>query len=211
MEWSSQGLSLIHISDAPIRTPKRRVRRAANPTGLLLLTTFIHLLLLVQSCFSGGQFSALPVLPFVLVTVIEWGMFFYSTRGLNHVSFELETIGFLLSGIGIMLLSGTRAALPEGAEAPGPMDIFNFSLMKTTYMQVITLLLGVLIFCFLIWFMNDLERVMTVSYTHLDVYKRQVQTWKRRKKWLRRRRSGTCSRACCACRINIKLCCISII
>ena len=160
LNMGSTSLMLKRVTDAPIRTPKRRVRRAANPTGLLLLTTFIHLLLLVQSCFSGGQFSALPVLPFVLVTVIEWGMFFYSTRGLNHVSFELEPIGFLLSGIGIMLLSGTRAALPEGAEAPGPMDIFNFSLMKTTYMQVITLLLGVLIFCFLIWFMNDLERVM---------------------------------------------------
>ena len=61
-------------------------------------------------------------------------------KGLNRVSFELETVGFLLSGIGIMLLCGS------GVEA--------------TYIQLGALLLGIVLFCVMIWFMNDLERVM---------------------------------------------------
>ena len=82
----------------------------------------------------------MPLIPLGVLVVMEWGFYLYSMKGLNRVSFELETVGFLLSGIGIMLLCGS------GVEA--------------TYIQLGALLLGIVLFCVMIWFMNDLERVM---------------------------------------------------
>ena len=82
----------------------------------------------------------MPFIPLGALVIMEWGLYLYSMKALNRVSFELETVGFLLSGIGIMLLSGTG--------------------VEKTYVQLGALLLGIVLFCVMIWFMNDLERVM---------------------------------------------------
>lgn len=59
---------------------------------------------------------------------------------LGRVTFELETIGFLLSGIGILLISATN--------------------MKTAFVQLGAETIGVVLFCMMIWFLSDLDRVM---------------------------------------------------
>ena len=118
----------------------------------------IQFFLLLQVCFGGGEFSFLPVMPFLAIQVMEWGLYLYSMKGLDHVSFELETIAFLLAGTGIMLLSGMRGELGEGQEAPGMWAIVD-STMSNVYMQLLTMLMGILLFVFLIWFMGDLDRV----------------------------------------------------
>ena len=58
---------------------------------------------------------------------------------LHRVSFEIETVAFLLSGIGIQLLAA-----------------FDLSGIVT---QLAAMLLGILLFCAMIWFMNDMDRV----------------------------------------------------
>ena len=113
--------------------------RAASPFGLLAAVTLVQLLLTAQVCFAGGTFSVLPFIPFGALFVMEWGLYLYSVKGLGRVSFEVETMGFLLSGIGIMLLSG--------------IDVSG------TYVQLATMAAGIVIFCILIGFMGNLDRV----------------------------------------------------
>lgn len=154
----STSLMLKRTSEAKLPQQQRRVRHAASPFGLLVTVSVIQFFLLLQACFGGGEFSFLPVMPFLAIQVMEWGLYLYSMKGLDHVSFELETIAFLLAGTGIMLLSGMRGELGEGQEAPGMWAIVD-STMSNVYMQLLTMLMGIFLFVFLIWFMGDLDRV----------------------------------------------------
>ena len=158
MTLGSTSLMLQRTSEAKLPQQKRRVLHAASPFGLLLTVSVIQFLLLLESCFGGGEFSFLPVVPFLALQAMEWGLYLFSMKKLNRVSFELETIAFLLAGTGVMLLSGMRGKLAEGQEAPGMWAVAD-STMSTVYMQLFTMLLGVVLFVFLIWFMGDLDRV----------------------------------------------------
>ncbi|WP_255575491.1 FtsW/RodA/SpoVE family cell cycle protein [Caproiciproducens faecalis] len=137
----STALMLKRTSDVKnSKKPKRTVRHAASPAGLLAATTFVQLLLCIQACFGGGKFSYLPAVPFGAIFAMEWLLYLFSMKGLGHVSFELETIAFLLSSIGILLISGTG--------------------VENTYLQLGALFGGILLFCTMIWFLSDLDRVM---------------------------------------------------
>lgn len=156
----STSLMLKRTTEAPVKTPRRvRQMHAASPFSLMMGVTVTQILLLLQACFSGGEFSLLPLVPFLVLVVLEWALYGYSVGYLNRVSFELETLGFLLSGVSILLLSGMRSKLEEGQEAPGMFALVDAT-MKETYIQLAAVFLGILLFCFLIWFMSDLERVM---------------------------------------------------
>lgn len=114
-------------------------RNAASPFTLLFLTTLVHFSMAVQLCLGTGVFQLTPLAPFICLVAVSWAFYFISMKLLHRVSFELETVGLLLSGIGIMLLSG--------ADIDGVMT------------QMIAMVLGVGIFLFLIWFMGNAERV----------------------------------------------------
>jgi cell division protein FtsW (lipid II flippase) len=119
----------------------RRIFHAASPFGLMLRVTLIQILLFVQASFATGTFNNQPAIPFGALFVMEWALYLYSMKGLGRVSFELETVGFLLSSIGIMLIAGTGG-------------------MKNLYTQLAALAVGIVLFCVIIWFLNDLDRVM---------------------------------------------------
>ncbi len=135
-------LSLWNSDAAP---PKRRrvftgfSREAASPRKLLLAVTLVQFLMAIQASLNGGHFAPAQWLPFGVLLVLEWGFFAVSVGVLRHVSFELETVGFLLSGMGIQLLAATDLA--------------------TVTTQLAALVLGVCVFAFLLWFMSDLDRV----------------------------------------------------
>ena len=78
-------------------------------------------------------------IPFGAVLVMGWGLYIFSIGVMHRVSFEIETVAYLLSGIGIQLLSA-------------------YDIQGVTT-QIAAMLLGTLLFCFMIWFMNDMERV----------------------------------------------------
>lgn len=115
------------------------MRRAASPFSLVLLTSLVHFLMAFQLFMGTGEIRIEPLLLFACITVISWVFYFISMRIMHRTTFELETIGLLLSGIGIMLLSG-----------PGVEEVFT---------QLMAMLIGISIFFLLIWFMSDLERV----------------------------------------------------
>lgn len=114
-------------------------RKLPSPGGLMGLVTLIQIFLAAQLCFGGEAFTYRPLIPLAALAALEWGMYLYLMRVRHHVSFELETIGFLLSGIGIMLLAGANEA--------------------TMMMQLVTLAGGMVLFCILISFLGDLDRI----------------------------------------------------
>lgn len=138
----STTLSLWNADAKPAK--KRRIftgfsREAASPMKLMVVASLTHLLMAVQSCFATGTLDAAPLLPFAIVLAMGWGLYIFYMGIKHHVSFEIETVAYLLSGIGINLLAA-----------------YDINAVKT---QIVAMLIGIFIFCFLIWFMNDMDRV----------------------------------------------------
>ena len=114
-------------------------REAASPLKLMMVATFNMLLVAVQRLCMGGELHPEQMIPFAAVLVMGWGLYSFSLGVLHRVSFEIETVAFLLSGIGIQLLAAY--------------DIEGI----TT--QIAAMLLGIVVFSFLLWFMGDMDRV----------------------------------------------------
>lgn len=139
MAMGSTALMLKRANNNP-KKKKWLQRRAASPFGLMTSVTFVQILLVLQACFATNKFSPMPLIPFGVLQVLEWGLYFYSIKGLGRVSFELETMAFLLSGTGILLIAGTD--------------------VKSTFTQLGALAGGIVLFCVMIQFLSDLDRVM---------------------------------------------------
>lgn len=123
---------------------KRRIFRgfseyAASPFQLMLIVTLIQLLMTVQLMFADNGFQLFPLLPFGLLAAAGWTIYGISVGAMRRVSFEMETVGLLLSSIGLLLMTG-----------------YNPQALKT---QMVSMLLGIGLFFFMIWFMGDLQRV----------------------------------------------------
>ena len=143
IRMGSTTLTLRNTSDVPQK--KRSMftgfsKEAASPFKLMLVVTLVQMSLTLQLMIGTGEFRLYPAAPFVILFTASWVLYFFSRRILKRVSFEIETVGLLLSSIGILLLSG------EG--------------LDTVKMQIAAFGIGIVLFCFLVWFMSDLERVM---------------------------------------------------
>jgi cell division protein FtsW (lipid II flippase) len=137
----STALTLKRTADVGVAQPQSPPRRrAASPFHLMQLVVLVQFLLFVQACFAPAKPNLEPLVPFAALLVLEWGLYFYSMKILGRVSFELETLAFLLCSVGIMLLCG------EG--------------VKTTYTQLLGVAIGTVLYCFLIWFLGSPARVM---------------------------------------------------
>ncbi len=138
----STTLSLWNADSQPQK--KRRIftgfsREAASPFKLMFTASLVHFLMAAQSCFANGGFAVEKFFPFLAVLVMGWGLYVFSMSVQKRVSFEIETVSYLLSGIGINLIAATD--------------------MDVARTQIVAMLIGMFLFCFLIWFMNDMERV----------------------------------------------------
>lgn len=143
IRMGSTTLTLRNASEVPQK--KRSIftgfsKEAASPFKLMFVVSLIQISLTLQLMLGTGEFRLYPAAPFVILFTASWALYFFSRRILKRVSFEIETVGLLLSSIGIMLLSG------EG--------------LDTVKMQIAAFGIGIVLFCFLVWFMSDLERVM---------------------------------------------------
>ncbi|WP_326975088.1 FtsW/RodA/SpoVE family cell cycle protein [Caproicibacter sp. BJN0012] len=137
----STALMLKRTADVSGLKPSKRPRRpAASPSSLMRAVTVAQLLLGGQACFAGAKPDVLPLIPLGILLLLEWGLYFFSIKVLGRVSFELETIAFFSSGVGILLLSGTG--------------------VKNTWVQLAALAAGIVLFCLMIWFLGDLDRAM---------------------------------------------------
>lgn len=119
---------------------RRKGKRSISPAFLLLLVSLFHFMISLPLWLTTDGFQWEAFLPFGLVTVIGWLFFLISRRILKRVNFELETLALFLSGTGIILIGGVN---PED-----------------TYTQIASLAIGMVIFCFILWFIEEPDRVM---------------------------------------------------
>ncbi len=123
-----------------------RVRKRYNHVGktfiLFILTVFqwTSFLPVIFSKEVGGLDLAFLVWLYV---AFEWVYVIFMHWALKKTNFELEFIAFFFSGIGLCLIAGEYGS-------------------KEMLKQMITVILGVFIYDFLLWFLKDVKRVMAV-------------------------------------------------
>ncbi len=113
------------------------------PCGLILsLVTILVIVMSVEGIINSGSYAAVPhAAAFV---VIMWVFYVLSLKVFQRKSFELEALALMLSGTGIVL-----NALHDQHQA---------------MMQLIALVIGICLFCFMIWFIELPDRVMKWRY-----------------------------------------------
>ena len=107
-------------------------------TTLVYLTQF-QALITAQLCISKGDALTL-MLPFcfLLLIMLMWSCYFI-TRALKRVAFEIETLGFFLTTIGLTV---TASSVPA-------------HLLR----QIIFIILGLMFYYAMGWFLRDLDRI----------------------------------------------------
>lgn len=130
-------------SDIPAKQRRRMftgfMKNAASPSSLLFLVTLVQISMTIQLMVGTGELTFAPITSFVALFLATWLFYFFSTRILHRSTFELETVGLLLSSIGIMLLTGE--------DADGVLT------------QIIAMIVGLVIFSALLVFLEDSDRV----------------------------------------------------
>lgn len=119
---------------------KFKKKFATSSFGLMFLVTIFQILCTFELCFAENKFNYEPLIPFAILNISSW-VFLAFTRGVfKRVNFELETIGILLTGIGTSLIASY--------------DI------NQTYTQLVSVIIGMVVFCIIIWLIEDPDRVM---------------------------------------------------
>ncbi len=106
---------------------------------LMLLISFFHLFMTVEACFTNEVQDFAPFSIFLCLQALLWGFFFVSTVVLKRINFELEALASFLSGIGVLLLVRQN--------------------MRSAYVQLIAAAIGMVLFCFLVKFIENPDRV----------------------------------------------------
>lgn len=106
---------------------------------LMLLISFFHLFMTVEACFTNEVQDFKPFTIFLCLEVLLWGFFFVSTVVLKRINFELEALASFLTGIGVLLLVRQE--------------------MRSAYVQLIAAAIGMVLFCVLVRFIENPDRV----------------------------------------------------
>ena len=110
-----------------------------QPYKLMILITVLLFLTAITACFSTDVQDFQPLVIWGIYTAISWTFFFISSVILKRVNFELEALGILLSGIGIMLLVREN--------------------VRQAIIQMIACAIGIAGFLIIIKFMEDPDRL----------------------------------------------------
>ena len=140
ISMGSTVLMLKRTADVGAPPPAPPRRGAASPFSLIWAVLVTQILLAVQVGLSSGKLETAPMLPLGALMACELIFYVYSIRIMGHVSFELETLAFLLSGVGLALQSAVN--------------------VKSAFTQLAGVVLGLALYRFLIWFLGDMDRVM---------------------------------------------------
>lgn len=114
-------------------------KKSITPRALMMLITIFLLFLSVEACISVEIKDFFPLEIFGIFTIIAWVFYFFSRYALKRQNFELESLAIFLSGIGILLLCRQE--------------------VRQTYVQMIAMAAGMVVFCILIKFVENPDRV----------------------------------------------------
>lgn len=129
----------INYSAAASGAKEKKKHRLNNAFVLLLITVF-QLISAAQTVFdSDGEIRQDIVFVFGAYIVIEWLWLIISRAAFKRKSFELELIGFFLTGIGLTVVA----------------SVFPGDLIK----QFVAFLLGLTVFELILWFVADIKRI----------------------------------------------------
>lgn len=113
-----------------------------HPAVTLLFLTVFQALLLAEHCFSAkSEYMPGILLGFSLLILLEWFCYF-AMRSIRRTGFEVETIAFFLSSIGLSIIA---SSVPE--------EMFR---------QMIIVFAGVISFFVLGWWLRDLNRTKII-------------------------------------------------
>lgn len=115
-------------------------KKMASPYSLLAALTLFQLICAFELCVADGRFNYPVIVPFGALIFASWGFWWITCGLLKRVSFELETLALFLSTLGIALICSDD--------------------VSAAYVQIIAILLGIAFFCFLVWFLQNPDRVM---------------------------------------------------
>ncbi len=119
---------------------KKHGHRTLHSGTLLLLVSLFHFIMSLQLVFSEENPNFSYFTPCISVVFISWIFYAVSNLIFKRTNFEIETIALFLSGCGIMFISSVN--------------------MKFIVTQIVSLVLGICLFCFILWFMETPDKVM---------------------------------------------------
>lgn len=123
---------------------KANNKPAMKSWKLMLLITLFHFFMCVEAVFwQDGTNKYSPLVLFGCLAVAEWTFFFVSSKVLKRVSFELESLALLLTGVGVMLLVR--------------------QVERSAYVQLIAAVVGMALFCVIIKFIEDPDRTSSTK------------------------------------------------
>ncbi len=130
-------------ASAALREDRRRRKyRYVDRGFILLLLTVFQFFSCLPVVFEGGKFYAVNAVCFLGFTLFEWLYVAVMHLAFKKVNFELEFIAFFLSGIGMTLTA---------------------SVSKSSHIkQLAAVIIGVVVYDILLWFLQDVKRVMAV-------------------------------------------------
>ena len=137
------GTSLILLkareSAEKINKLSRLTNKKIRSASLLLFVSLFHFLMALHPLIKN-ELSLIRWFPLASVILVSWLFFFISAFILRRVTFEHETLGLFLSGVGIILVG-------------------NYN-MQEVYNQLASLLIGIFAYCVIIRFIENLDIVM---------------------------------------------------
>lgn len=120
---------------------RRKYRRVDSVFVLVLLSVF-QFFSTLPVVFSDGKIYFAQWAMFIGFNIFQWLYVFFMRTVFKKVNFELELIAFFLCSIGMTVVTS-----------------IDKSLLKT---QLIATVLGVVVYDVLLWFLQDVKRVMAV-------------------------------------------------
>ncbi len=119
-------------------------KKIISPKLLLLLMSFYFLLIAAEACLTAksletGILDGKPFIYCLIFIAVMWGTYLVTSLGFKRVNFEIESLAFFLTGVGVML------------------SIHQSE--KQAIVQIVSAVVGIVLFQFLIKFMEDPDRV----------------------------------------------------
>ena len=127
------------VIQASVRT---RAGKEIRPAATLFYLTLFQILAALQLMFRMEQ-PGQAAYAFGILMAVEWGLFLF-TRMLRRTGFEVETISFFLTTLGLAVIA---------SDSPGELN-----------KQLVCIGAGLVVFLILCWALRDLERAKRLRY-----------------------------------------------
>lgn len=116
---------------------KKKERKSVPCSLILMLITIFMAMLNVEAVININKINI--IYPSLIFIVLMWGFYFISKSRFKRRNFELEALALFLSGTGIVLNASHD--------------------LRQSFVQVAAVFLGIILFCFMIWFIEIPDRV----------------------------------------------------